>query len=295
MVARTIATSISIESAQAGHLEFGDGVAVGICITSLCVLFRMYVRERSGKVNSRKGRWSHCGRYWMENSGFTSNQQPPHVTQYPGGNAASSPLPPGVPPGVSAHPQYAAYTGANIPPATFQPTSMPPPYQVPYQAAWGAQQWPSVNPWQGGQWMTQAHPALGPVPVHVSAPAPAPVFAGHPQASNHNALGAGQPSTEGRGKGPAANNFPGPKNRAYFTKEYMEILEGIKIEKVLDQAKKKMGVQKKSGVKIVELPDEESRSETRPSAKSDDMKAWVTSTLGSSLKLINEKLEEVDQ
>ncbi|GBG92780.1 hypothetical protein CBR_g57130 [Chara braunii] len=302
MVTKTIPTAVSIESTQADQFEFRVGVVTGICVTALCVLIRMYARGRSGKANSRKGRWSNCGCYWMESGGFTSNQQPPHVAQYPGGNAASNPLPPGVPPGVSSQQQYATYTGVHVPPATFrpasfQPANMPLSYQVPQQAAWSAQQLLPVNTWQNGQWTAQGHPP-GPAPAQVTAtvPTPAPVFAGHPHGSNtHNGHGAGPSTAGGGGKGPAANNFPGPGNRAYFTKEYMEILEGIKIEKVLDQAKKKTGVQKRSGVRIVELPDEESRSETRPSEKSDDMKAWVTSTLGNSLKLTNEKLEEVDQ
>ncbi|GBG72865.1 hypothetical protein CBR_g12584 [Chara braunii] len=38
----------------------------------------------------------------------------------------------------------------------------------------------------------------------------------------------------------------------------------------------------------------QSRSEVRSTNKPDDMKAWVTSTLGNSLKLITQKLEEVD-
>ncbi|GBG60155.1 hypothetical protein CBR_g3398 [Chara braunii] len=302
MVAKTIATAVSIESTQADQFEFRAGVVTGICVTTLSVLIRMYGRGRFGKANSRKGRWSNCGRYWMESGGFTSNQQPPHVAQYLGGNAASNPLPPGVPPGVSSQQQYATYTTVHIPPATFrpasfQPANMPPPYQVPQQVAWSAQQWLPVNTWQNGQWTAQAHPS-GPAPAQVTAtvPTPAPVFTGHPQGSTtHNGHGAGPSAAGGGGKGPAANNFPGPGNRAYFTKEYMEILEGIKMEKVLDQAKKKICVQKRSGVRIAELPDEESRSETRLSAKSDDMKAWVTSTLGNSLKLINAKLEEVDQ
>ncbi|GBG86357.1 hypothetical protein CBR_g41352 [Chara braunii] len=50
-----------------------------------------------------------------------------------------------------------------------------------------------------------------------------------------------------------------------------------------------------TGVRIVELPDEASRSEVRSSVKSDEMKAWVTSTLGSSLTLITDRLEEVDK
>ncbi|GBG61449.1 hypothetical protein CBR_g21794 [Chara braunii] len=56
-----------------------------------------------------------------------------------------------------------------------------------------------------------------------------------------------------------------------------------------------MGVPHKSSVKIVELSDEGSRLEARSNEKSDDIKAWATTTLGNSLGLINEKLEEVDK
>ncbi|GBG67223.1 hypothetical protein CBR_g84886 [Chara braunii] len=116
---------------------------------------------------------------------------------------------------------------------------------------------------------------------------------------NHGRHG-GSPTSSGGGKGPAANNFPGPGNRAYFTKEYMEILESIKSSKTIDEAEKKIGVPKncaakRSGILIVELSNEGSRDDARSSEKNEDMKSWVTTTLGDSLKLINSKLEEVNK
>ncbi|GBG67968.1 hypothetical protein CBR_g1087 [Chara braunii] len=102
-------------------------------------------------------------------------------------------------------------------------------------------------------------------------------------------------------KGPAANEFPGPGNRAYFTKEYMDILEDIKMNKVVDEARKRFSDNGRNTLRIQELPDEDNRSDMRSTEKgksadkSEEMKAWVTSTFGNSLKLITEKLQEVDQ
>ncbi|GBG92273.1 hypothetical protein CBR_g55042 [Chara braunii] len=119
------------------------------------------------------------------------------------------------------------------------------------------------------------------------------------QASGHANQGNGSSNCDT--KGPVANVFPGPGNRAYFTKEYMDLLEGIKMDKALDDAKKRIATSRRGGVRITELPSESSRSENRTGVKSEksdktyEMKAWVTTTLGDSLKLINEKLEEVDK
>ncbi|GBG65790.1 hypothetical protein CBR_g53759 [Chara braunii] len=77
----------------------------------------------------------------------------------------------------------------------------------------------------------------------------------------------------------------------------MDILEGIKMDKAIDEAKKKMASAGRSGVRIEELPTDNSRMDSRNTVRSDrseDMKAWVTSTLGESPKLINQKLEAVD-
>ncbi|GBG83209.1 hypothetical protein CBR_g36823 [Chara braunii] len=106
--------------------------------------------------------------------------------------------------------------------------------------------------------------------------------------------GDGRSSNQNHGKGPTANAFPGPGNQAYFTKEYMDILEDIKSEKVLDAAKRKISGGRIGGVRISGSTNESCRSEVRSNSKTDDMKAWVTSTLGDSLKLITQKLEEVD-
>ncbi|GBG75930.1 hypothetical protein CBR_g21172 [Chara braunii] len=74
----------------------------------------------------------------------------------------------------------------------------------------------------------------------------------------------------------------------------MDILEDIKSAKALDAAKKKVVGGRMGGVRISDNTNESCRSEVRSSSKTDEMKAWVTSTLGDSLKLITQKLEEVD-
>ncbi|GBG73981.1 hypothetical protein CBR_g17692 [Chara braunii] len=205
----------------------------------------------------------------------------------------------------AAPPQvYYTYPGGQAPStASVQPSNVPTPaFQIPQPVLCGAQQWPSFNPWQGnGEWAepTQVPVSVpGAAPAQAAAPVPAPFLGQHQGGNSHNAhsgQGVGLSTSSGGGKGPAANNFPGFGNRAYFTKEYMEIFEGIKMEKVLDQAKKKMAISRRSSVKIVELPDDGGRPEPLMNEKNNDMKAWVTSTLGDSLKLINEKLEEVDK
>ncbi|GBG65789.1 hypothetical protein CBR_g53758 [Chara braunii] len=78
------------------------------------------------------------------------------------------------------------------------------------------------------------------------------------------------------------------------------ILEGIKSSKSIDEAKKKLGAPRnsavaRSGPRSRELSDDGSRFDSRSTDKSEDKKAWVTTTLGECLKLINSKLDSVDK
>ncbi|GBG62640.1 hypothetical protein CBR_g31275 [Chara braunii] len=96
-------------------------------------------------------------------------------------------------------------------------------------------------------------------------------------------------------KGPAANAFPGPGNRAYFTKEYMDILESIKINKAIEEARKKINGNRRGGICITENREQPEPPVPRSADKNEELKAWVTTTLGDSLKQLTEKLENVDQ
>ncbi|GBG71618.1 hypothetical protein CBR_g9034 [Chara braunii] len=147
-------------------------------------------------------------------------------------------------------------------------------------------QWPDAIPWQITP-VSNAQQSSAQVPSVQGGDLPAAKAQsnGDSRSSNHNVK---------HGKGPAANAFPDPGNRAYFTKEYMDILEDIKSEKILDATKKRVVGSRMGGVRISDSADESCRSEVRSSNEADEMKAWVTSTLGDSLKSITKKLDEVD-
>ncbi|GBG74078.1 hypothetical protein CBR_g17789 [Chara braunii] len=75
----------------------------------------------------------------------------------------------------------------------------------------------------------------------------------------------------------------------------MDILKDIKSTKVLDEAKKKVAGNRRGGG--VQIPGNSGENRVLPvkgDDRSEEMKVWVSSTLGDSLKLITKKLEEVD-
>ncbi|GBG73689.1 hypothetical protein CBR_g17031 [Chara braunii] len=274
----------------------------------------MYSRNQSGKAGSRRGKWSNCGRYWMERT--SGNQYAQHAgpsVPYPVvAGPAAHPAPPGVLPLYYAGGQVHAPPETHVPPAPAPvPTTTPGPMQYePVLNQWSPQPWglPQQQPapwlgnapWMGSVPFTQMSAAVQPV----QQPAQMAIQPQQPPAVQPNPHGfhgghGGSSASSGGGKGPTVNNFPGPGNRAYFTKEYMEILENIKSNKAIDAAKKKLvgpriGLVKRSGTRSIEPPDEGSGDGAR-SEKSDEMKAWVTTTLGDSLKLINSKLDDVDK
>ncbi|GBG92661.1 hypothetical protein CBR_g56626 [Chara braunii] len=256
-----------------------------------------------GKAGGRRGRWSNCGRYWMEGSSVNPGGGQPAASnpaQYSGSGPATNVYPPGVNP--------AQFTTAFQAPAGMPvvgPTAVPnmaPQASVPYQAVaptvnpWSMLPWQNTGQWPvNGQWVGQPP---NPQPVGNQQPSNQT----HQQPPNQQAA---VPQSMGNGgnagKGPAANAFLGPGNRAYFTKEYMDILEDIKLNKAIEDARKKIARGRHGVVRNQDVPDEGSRSEVRSADKvrsaykRDEMKAWVTATLGDSLKLITEKLQEVDQ
>ncbi|GBG71109.1 hypothetical protein CBR_g8408 [Chara braunii] len=205
-----------------------------------------------------------------------AQQQLPSVQQQVSpANAALS-----VPVNSETHPQY-------VMPPIAAPWAM--------QALPTTAQWPAAIPWQ-------MPPAGNPLPLPLPQPSNVQLPSVQvPSAQNGDLPGSraqtngdGRSSNQNHEKGPAANAFLGPGNRAYFTKKYMDILEDIKSEKDLDAAKRKISGGRMGGVRISDSTNESCRSEVRSNSKTDDMKAWVTSTLEDSLKLITQKLEEVD-
>ncbi|GBG66242.1 hypothetical protein CBR_g57844 [Chara braunii] len=255
----------------------------------------MYGR-RNARAAPRRGHWSNCERYWTNMSG---SGQP---------NGQYNPPPPGMYPNVQQPNQVA------IPPSS-GPGGVNVGYQAqPPVAQWNALVWP--GPWQvAGPWAMPpaqvplaqpAQPLIVQPPPAAAAPVAVPVAAipaippanGQLLTSNHPSVQNAH-SEENRpmaaGKGPSANAFPGPGNRAYFTKEYMDLLEEIKTTKVLDGAKKRIAVNRRSaGLQISGNSGESHTGQHRSNEKSDEMKVWVSSTLRDSLKLITKKLEEVD-
>ncbi|GBG62657.1 hypothetical protein CBR_g31676 [Chara braunii] len=128
-------------------------------------------------------------------------------------------------------------------------------------------------------------------------PAALPPTSGHAHQQSSNQLGPIQNALlgENRSQRPSANAFPGLGNRAYFTKEYMNLLEEIKTTKVLDEAKKRIvGNRRGGGIQISGNSGESHTGQIRSTDRSEEMRAWVSFTLGDSLKLITKKLEEVD-
>ncbi|GBG80617.1 hypothetical protein CBR_g31077 [Chara braunii] len=281
----------SFETNCAIGVSIGCGVAIGI------ILSRMSGRGR-GKAGGRRGRWSNCGRYWKAGNDQSSSSGQPtaNPAQYNGAVPVVNPYPPGVNPVQYAAPFQAPAVMPIMPPPTASAATPPTPMQ--YQAVA-----PQVSPWGMQPWQWPAHGQWAGQPPSVQAgTSHQQSIQSHQQPLNQQASTSHNTGVGNNpGKGPTTNSFPGPGNRAYFTKEYMDILEDIKMSKAIEEARKKISSGRRGGVRIVELPDEGSRSEgrfadkARSTDKSDEMKAWVTSTLGDSLKLITEKLQEVDQ
>ncbi|GBG69516.1 hypothetical protein CBR_g4352 [Chara braunii] len=240
-----------------------------------------------GKASGRRGRWSNCRRYWMEgNNANPGGQTAANSVQYSGGNPATNVYPPGVNPT-----QFPSTFHAPPPvmPVIGQTTgsSMAPPAPAQYQTVapvvnpWMMPPWQNASQWPvNGQWVGQP-----PIPP----PASNQQHSNQVQPLNQQAVVPHNPGNgHDTGKGPAANAFPGLGNRAYFTKEYMDILEDIKMSKAVEEARKKIASGRRGGLQNQDSPDEGSRSEVRSADKarsadrSEEMKAWVMATLGDS-------------
>ncbi|GBG86334.1 hypothetical protein CBR_g41327 [Chara braunii] len=182
-----------------------------------------------------------------------------------------------------------------------QAVAIPPPTPLQYpRAPQGPQQPLGIQPWQfRGKWPLNGQWGVPPT-THMPPPANQPP--GHQVAPlQGGSSGLNNASSSNSRKGPTANEFPGPGNKVYFTKEYVDILEDIRMNKAVEEARKKISCSRRNSVHIGEPLDKDSRSNMRSADegksgdKSDEMKAWVTTTFESSLKLITEKLHEVDQ
>ncbi|GBG89107.1 hypothetical protein CBR_g48818 [Chara braunii] len=93
---------------------------------------------------------------------------------------------------------------------------------------------------------------------------------------------------------PSANSFPGPGQRAWFTKEHLDLIEKWKTRDIAEDSKKSshgessVATSSRGGGKKGKGKDSVSDSEAR-------IKAWIASTFGGSLKKIADKLEDVDR
>ncbi|GBG88267.1 hypothetical protein CBR_g46833 [Chara braunii] len=100
------------------------------------------------------------------------------------------------------------------------------------------------------------------------------------------------PAREREKQGPAANAFPGPGNRAWFTREHLELIERWKNRDLLEDSKRK---NEESG----ECSKSENTRKAKGKAKSEDgeqrLKNWMATNFGASFKKIADKLDEVDK
>ncbi|GBG59743.1 hypothetical protein CBR_g54846 [Chara braunii] len=201
-----------------------------------------------------RGRWSNCGRYWMENA------PPPH--------------PPGVIPG----------TAYQAPAAPFQaPNGF---YQQPYPAAL-----PFGFP--------PAQHAYGTTPPPQQRNGKAGVPAGNPGQFN-----------QGYGRGNAGNY----QQCAFFTKEQANFLDKLKLKEAVEEARKKdldeitrlrkiqgEGEKKKDKGKS-EVKEQGKKSSARDKGKAkateggkeDSRKKWVAENVSNSLRILTEKLDDVE-
>ncbi|GBG81250.1 hypothetical protein CBR_g31922 [Chara braunii] len=295
---REVSLLSTAEAKWAIALSVSCGIVAGFTIG------RMTGRGRGSKIGGRRGRWSNDGRYWMENSGSGSGGQTNQATY----NVPGTVYPPGVNQhhyGVPYQQPIATLAAAPVQPVQHaqpvqqplhpvQPAQLPMAQHGPIPQPWGIQPWQMPRQWPiNGQWGAPPSASMPP-PVN-----PPPVN----QTAAHQVVSSGStnaPSGNAR-KDPAANEFPGPGNRAYFTKEYMDILEDIKMNKAVEEAKKRLSGNRRTSVCIADSLDAGSRSDVRSAEESKsadktaEMKVWVMTTFGSSPKLITEKLQEVDQ
>ncbi|GBG68657.1 hypothetical protein CBR_g3198 [Chara braunii] len=216
----------------------------------------MYGRGRKG--GGRRGRWSNCGRYWSNMNPSGNSNQLGSGGQYPGGMPAQQT---GLPQQHQAPAVAHVSMNGGQAPAMVTPGVGPAMSGAYNPPPWGMPMWP--GPWHApGQWgmppacmpsasmppvvmQTNMQPAQLPLP-----PPPPPPPLSLPtqlQVPSNDA----RPANAG-GKGPSANAFPGPGNRAYFTKEYMDILEDIKSNKVLEDARKRLASGRRGNIRIPE-------------------------------------------
>ncbi|GBG91316.1 hypothetical protein CBR_g52202 [Chara braunii] len=239
---REVTLLSTVEAKWVIELSVSCGIVAGFTIG------RMTGRGRGSKAGGRRGRWSNDDRYWMENTGSTSGGQTnPATYNVPG---------PVYPPGVNQHDYGAPYqqpiaaqAAAPVQPAMTATPVAPVEYPMvqhgPFPQPWGIQPWQMPGQWPiNGQWV-----ALPPVSMPPPANLP-PVN----QTASHQAVLSGPTNAQNAARNdPTANEFPGPGNRTYFTKEYMDILEGIKMNKAVEEAKKRLSGNRRTGIRIGEV------------------------------------------
>ncbi|GBG83950.1 hypothetical protein CBR_g37822 [Chara braunii] len=167
-----------------------------------------------------------------------------------------------------------------------------PPYQPPYQPPYHQ---PFVNP----------PPPFGFVPIQQSF-APPPTAAapwGYPgQAA---APPAGGQYSQGFGRGSNGNY----QQRAFFTKEHADFIDKLKVKEAIEDARRKDREEierlkeqgkEKSRVKEVNTKQagktkDKGKVKMMDDRKKDEMKRWVADNFGNSIRVLTEKLEEVEK
>ncbi|GBG71468.1 hypothetical protein CBR_g8885 [Chara braunii] len=134
-------------------------------------------------------------------------------------------------------------------------------------------------------------PAQGMVPHTVALPQLPP--AGYYPPPQYGWQPSPPPSWNYNQRQPSANSFPGPGQRAWFTKEHLDLIEKWKTRDMIEEGKRSSGVES-SGASAARGGSKKGKGKDTDDSET-RMKAWIASTFGDSLKKIADKLEEVDR
>ncbi|GBG84232.1 hypothetical protein CBR_g38203 [Chara braunii] len=96
----------------------------------------------------------------------------------------------------------------------------------------------------------------------------------------------------GAARPPSANKFPEPRNRAWFTKEHLELIEKWKARAASDESRKSEKGESSGGSNS--KGNKKGRGSTESENSEERLKSWISSTFGTSLRKISEKLEEIE-
>ncbi|GBG90118.1 hypothetical protein CBR_g50211 [Chara braunii] len=124
------------------------------------------------------------------------------------------------------------------------------------------------------------HPMAQPVPVPFYQPGYYPPPYGWQGGWNQS----------GVARPPSTNKFPEPGNRAWFTKEHLKLIEKWKACESSEESRKSEKGESSGGSKS----NKKGRGSTESKSSEERLKSWISSTFGTSLNKISEKLDEIE-